>query len=141
MLIKRGAMVNIGNSKGNTSVHGVVRVKDAKCIALVLEADGDVTATNEDGDTPLHLAAQNNDLSAITMLIDNGASTNAANGVGDTSLHISCRNQDEMCLKKLLEHEADPAQQNLDGMFSFCSLAEPMPTPPYPSWGSSSEVG
>ncbi len=84
ILIESGADVNAQNIHGETPLHEVTEVRVCK---LLIEAKADVNDKENEGLTPLHLAY---DASIAAALIEAGADVNARDNHGKTPLMQFC---------------------------------------------------
>ena len=106
-LIKQGSDVSAVNRRGAQPLHhaadgsphrdtGIPRhwnpERQARMIALLINAGADPNALDKSGDGPLHRAVRQRCAAAVDQLLRNGASVQLKNKSGSTPLHLAVQN-------------------------------------------------
>lgn len=77
-LLKHGALPNLTNRQGETSLHQAV-CTSAALTKLLLDHGADPNVQQQDGDTPLHAAAFRGDEDIVKLLLENRAKADIKN--------------------------------------------------------------
>jgi len=109
LLLKKGAVVDSKNSKGETALMMAIQAhQDDLVISALLEKGASVTASDSDGMTPMHHAALLGESEVIQMLLKKGAVVDSKNSKGETALMLAAaENSDLYSVIILLEAGAD----------------------------------
>lgn len=114
-LTKYGALINLTDKKGWSTLHHAVSSNREDIIPLLIEVGADVNAGDSEGDTPLHLASQRANKIMVKLLLYCGAKVNAVNKNGLTPLHWVCANTHDMLVPVLLHSGANINQCDNEG--------------------------
>jgi ankyrin repeat protein len=129
LLIKRGALLNIKDDKGDTPLHCVAagcesyKTGCASVISILLKAGADINIKNKRGRTPLHTATAYDNRNAVNALLKNHAQINLQDSKGNTSLHLAVMNvghysswrQYQDIIEMLLDYGALTTIKNKEG--------------------------
>jgi len=89
LLLRHGAIPDVRDSKGETSLHLAARggYLDIIIMQSLLEYDAITDAPSDNHTTPLHLAVEAGKLDAVRLLLHHGAIVHVQTKLGDTPLH------------------------------------------------------
>ncbi|XP_033222671.1 serine/threonine-protein phosphatase 6 regulatory ankyrin repeat subunit A-like [Belonocnema kinseyi] len=104
ILVKRGALLDFGNTWENTPLHFVVKNSSRDYIRHLLDSGASVNFKSYQSNTPLHYAIATKDLEIIDMLVSNSADINAVSKSG-SPLCISCGFYSNSELIKFIKRE------------------------------------
>ena len=93
-IIKKGADVNIADSKGNIPLHMAVKYNGISTVSFLLQKTKYVDKSNYTGVKPLHMAAENNFLAVIKKILHYRVDTTATDNRKRNVLHYALNNQD-----------------------------------------------
>ena len=99
---------------GNSLLHKLVQLKDAKPLELIISKITNVNKQNNIGETPLHIACRINNLAGAKILLSYFADVNCQDMEGNTPLMnvVSRKISDCQFITFLLEREADLSLEN-----------------------------
>ena len=81
--------VNSRGENGQSPLHWMAILGDAKGVHLLIEADANINATDNRGNTPLHEAITSRQVLAAGMLITYGANIHIKNNEGKTPFDLA----------------------------------------------------
>ena len=86
---RRSTSVNSVSPDGETPLHWMSTLGDARAIELLVGAGANVNAQDTNGNAPLHAAVQSRQLQAVEALVQSGANLLLPNSAGFTPLELS----------------------------------------------------
>jgi ankyrin repeat protein len=108
LLYEHGANVNELDNEGNSCIHHLVNIGDAKWLRHVAKNFNiNCYLKNNKGNTPFMLACLNNSIEIVELFVDKIPNLNWKNRQGQTALHAAIFADNIQILEILLKHKAD----------------------------------
>lgn len=120
-LIKHGADINKGNSKGVTPLMFAIMYypKEMDIIEFMLNHQAKVKVKDKSGNTPLTGAVGAGRINAVETLLKHGADVNSPNGKGFTPLMLAVASNNPHMFQLLLDKGADMKKKHPQGWDIF----------------------
>eukprot|EP00112_Aurelia_sp_Birch-Aquarium-sp1_P019325 Seg4757.2 transcript_id=Seg4757.2/GoldUCD/mRNA.D3Y31 product="Nuclear factor NF-kappa-B p100 subunit" protein_id=Seg4757.2/GoldUCD/D3Y31 len=125
VLLQSGALLQLRNNEGDTSIHLATRLGKIKCLMILCQAVNKeaLNMPNDAGELVLHLAVAGENHQAFQLFLEKGADVNLRNEkTGKTALHFAVEKENKDMVKRLLELEADVNAQTTKGNTPLHSL-------------------
>ncbi|KAM4702597.1 nuclear factor NF-kappa-B p100 subunit [Rhinophrynus dorsalis] len=112
--VDRTGLLNMPDYHGLYPVHWAVKVKNEKCLELLVKSGANVNAAErKSGRSPLHIAVEMDNLNMATFLVKKlKANVNSRTFGGNTPLHLAASLGSPVLTRMLISAGADVLQEN-----------------------------